>query len=94
MSLSLGDPFVPLISYDKLQPSRFPGIKIELQTFASLLIRYLLPMRLFASTALFALFPLPLVLGATYLLTDNIIGKTFYTNFDWEAIPDPTHGRV
>lgn len=51
-------------------------------------------MRLFASTALFALFPLPLVLGATYLLTDNIIGKTFYTNFDWEAIPDPTHGRV
>ncbi|EDR02394.1 glycoside hydrolase family 16 protein [Laccaria bicolor S238N-H82] len=51
-------------------------------------------MRLFASTALFALSPLPLVLGATYLLTDNIVGKTFYSNFDWEAIPDPTHGRV
>ncbi|TFK24816.1 glycoside hydrolase family 16 protein [Coprinopsis marcescibilis] len=34
------------------------------------------------------------VLAATYSLSDNIVGSGFYNSFDWEAIPDPTHGRV
>ncbi|GLB43086.1 putative glycoside hydrolase family 16 protein [Lyophyllum shimeji] len=33
-------------------------------------------------------------LGATYPLSDNIVGSAFYNNFNFEAIADPTHGRV
>lgn len=32
--------------------------------------------------------------GATYSLSDEIIGAGFYDKFNFEAIPDPTHGRV
>ncbi|PFH48249.1 glycoside hydrolase family 16 protein [Amanita thiersii Skay4041] len=33
-------------------------------------------------------------LTAAYTLSDNIIGSGFYNAFDFEAIADPTHGRV
>jgi hypothetical protein len=32
--------------------------------------------------------------GATYKLQDNVAGSGFYDFFAFEAIPDPTHGRV
>jgi len=32
--------------------------------------------------------------ASTYVLSDNVVGSHFYQYFDWEAIPDPTHGRV
>ncbi|KAF8803219.1 glycoside hydrolase family 16 protein [Phlegmacium glaucopus] len=33
-------------------------------------------------------------LANIYLLNNRIIGPDFYNNFDWEAIADPTNGRV
>lgn len=33
-------------------------------------------------------------LAATYSLTDTVIGSDFYNFFEWEAISDPTNGRV
>ena len=36
----------------------------------------------------------PSVLGALYPLSDTIIGSTFYNAFNFEAIADPSHGRV
>jgi len=33
-------------------------------------------------------------LATTYSLTDNIVGSGFYNAFEWEAIADPTNGRV
>jgi len=35
-----------------------------------------------------------LVLGTTYNLQDSITGTGFNSAFSYEAIPDPTHGRV
>ena len=32
--------------------------------------------------------------GAIYSLTENIVGEGFYDSFNFEAIPDPTNGRV
>ncbi|KAH0835785.1 hypothetical protein J3R83DRAFT_9628 [Lanmaoa asiatica] len=32
--------------------------------------------------------------GATYSLSDSIVGEGFYNAFNFEAIPDPTSGRV
>ena len=32
--------------------------------------------------------------GATHSLSDNIVGEGFYSAFNFEAIPDPTDGRV
>ncbi|KAF8128986.1 glycoside hydrolase family 16 protein [Boletus edulis] len=32
--------------------------------------------------------------GATYSLSDSIVGEGFYNAFTFEAIPDPTNGRV
>jgi hypothetical protein len=32
--------------------------------------------------------------GTNYILTSDIIGSAFYSAFTWEAIVDPTHGRV
>ena len=29
-----------------------------------------------------------------YSLVDTVIGPDFYTFFQWQAIPDPTNGRV
>ena len=29
-----------------------------------------------------------------YSLSDTVIGKDFYTFFEWQAMPDPTDGRV
>ncbi|KNZ74687.1 putative glycosidase C21B10.07 [Termitomyces sp. J132] len=34
------------------------------------------------------------VLCATYSLSDSIVGSGFLSNFNFEAIADPTHGRV
>ncbi|KAJ7349959.1 endo-beta-glucanase [Mycena albidolilacea] len=34
------------------------------------------------------------VLGATYHSAEHIVGAGFYDSFNFEAIPDPTHGRV
>ena len=31
---------------------------------------------------------------STFFLSDNIVGADFYQHFDWEALPDPSHGRV
>ncbi|KAG6835744.1 hypothetical protein H0H93_015045 [Arthromyces matolae] len=33
-------------------------------------------------------------LSAPYLLSDKIVGSDFYREFNFEAISDPTHGRV
>jgi hypothetical protein len=33
-------------------------------------------------------------LAASYGLADNIVGNSFYNAFSFEAIADPTHGRV
>lgn len=32
--------------------------------------------------------------GATYKLQDNVVGSSFYDFFQFQAIPDPTHGQV
>ena len=32
--------------------------------------------------------------GATYHLEDNVVGGAFFDAFEWQAIEDPTHGRV
>ncbi|KJA15432.1 glycoside hydrolase family 16 protein [Hypholoma sublateritium FD-334 SS-4] len=29
-----------------------------------------------------------------YHLTEKVVGRDFYSHFNWEAIEDPTHGRV
>ncbi|KAJ7648634.1 glycoside hydrolase family 16 protein [Mycena polygramma] len=34
------------------------------------------------------------VLGASYSRSENIVGQGFYNAFNFEAIPDPTHGHV
>ncbi|KAF9443774.1 glycoside hydrolase family 16 protein [Macrolepiota fuliginosa MF-IS2] len=34
------------------------------------------------------------VRGATYSISDTVAGSTFFNFFDFEAIADPTHGRV
>jgi hypothetical protein len=34
------------------------------------------------------------VLGDFYPLSDDIVGSSFYDEFNFEAITDPTHGRV
>ena len=36
----------------------------------------------------------PLSLASTYFLSDNVVGADFYQYFNWEAMPDPTQGRV
>ena len=46
------------------------------------------------ATVIVVLFPFTSTLAATYQLSDEIVGPTFYTAFEWEAIADPTHGRV
>lgn len=33
-------------------------------------------------------------IGQDWFLTSNIVGPAFYSAFNWEAIVDPTHGRV
>ncbi|KAF9445875.1 glycoside hydrolase family 16 protein [Macrolepiota fuliginosa MF-IS2] len=33
-------------------------------------------------------------LGAPYIISDTVAGPTFFDFFDFQAIPDPTHGRV
>ncbi|KAF4622601.1 hypothetical protein D9613_009002 [Agrocybe pediades] len=33
-------------------------------------------------------------LTSTYYLKENVVGRDFYSHFDWQAIKDPTHGRV
>lgn len=33
-------------------------------------------------------------ISATYPLSDTVIGSAFYSAFNFEAIADPTHGRV
>ncbi|PPR05555.1 hypothetical protein CVT24_003294 [Panaeolus cyanescens] len=45
------------------------------------------------SLALLASSLTPMLVGA-YQLTDQIIGNDFFNAFEWEAIADPTHGRV
>jgi hypothetical protein len=36
----------------------------------------------------------PVALAARYHLTDNWQGSSFWDNFEFQAIDDPTHGRV
>lgn len=45
------------------------------------------------SLALFSLAS-PALGGATYALTSSTVGNAFYSNFNFEAIPDPTAGDV
>lgn len=33
-------------------------------------------------------------LAATYSLSEKLVGQDFVDGFFFEAIPDPTHGRV
>lgn len=44
--------------------------------------------------SLILVLPVPSALAATYNLVDNILGTAFLTTFNFEAISDPTHGRV
>ncbi|KAF9475568.1 endo-1,3(4)-beta-glucanase [Pholiota conissans] len=46
-----------------------------------------------SATLLLALNAAP-VLGATYSLSDSVVGSGFYNFFQWENIADPTNGRV
>jgi hypothetical protein len=32
--------------------------------------------------------------AGTYSLTNDVVGSDFYNFFNWQAQPDPTHGRV
>ncbi|KAH7098711.1 glycoside hydrolase family 16 protein [Auriculariales sp. MPI-PUGE-AT-0066] len=41
-----------------------------------------------------ALLTVATVHAATYHIAETNVGKSFYDHFDFEAIPDPTHGRV
>jgi hypothetical protein len=34
------------------------------------------------------------VFGATYNIADSIVGSGFNSRFSYQAISDPTHGRV
>lgn len=43
---------------------------------------------------LLALLIIPTARGIDYALTDNWVGSSFLNEFTWEAIPDPTNGRV
>jgi hypothetical protein len=43
-------------------------------------------------TLLFAV--LPAAFAQHYCLEDEIIGEKFFRDFSFEAIADPTHGRV
>ncbi|KAK1221539.1 hypothetical protein PQX77_015658 [Marasmius sp. AFHP31] len=47
-----------------------------------------------ARSLLSLLFLLPSVLAASYSQQDNIVGSGFNDAFNYEAISDPTHGRV
>jgi len=44
--------------------------------------------------ALFALLSFTPALAGLYQFSDEIVGSDFYTAFKWEAIEDPTRGRV
>lgn len=44
--------------------------------------------------ALLALACVSPALGGTYSRTDSVSGSGFLDAFSYEAIPDPTHGRV
>ncbi|GLB34452.1 putative glycoside hydrolase family 16 protein [Lyophyllum shimeji] len=46
------------------------------------------------SPALAVLFLAGPALAASYQLSDSIVGRAFYDAFDFQAIDDPTHGRV
>ncbi|EJD42810.1 glycoside hydrolase family 16 protein [Auricularia subglabra TFB-10046 SS5] len=47
-----------------------------------------------ASLSLAALLGSSAVRAATYSLTTSSVGSSFYNNFDFQNISDPTHGRV
>ncbi len=47
-----------------------------------------------AFRAIFTLSYAALALAAAYSQTDNISGSGFLSAFNYEAIADPTHGRV
>lgn len=51
-------------------------------------MRYTAP-ALFAAVSL-----LSGVRAGTYGLSDNWVGSAFLSAFEWQAIADPTHGRV
>lgn len=51
-------------------------------------------MRFSTFIALTALFIPACAYGAIYSLSDEVYGPGFYSFFEWEAIEDPTHGRV
>jgi hypothetical protein len=51
-------------------------------------------MKIVSSSLTLALFTGSALAGATYVLRENIVGEGFYDSFSFEAIPDPTHGRV
>jgi hypothetical protein len=51
-------------------------------------------MRFSTFIALAALFNPTRSYGAIYSLSDEVCGPGFYGFFEWEAIEDPTHGRV
>jgi hypothetical protein len=47
-----------------------------------------------AFRAIFSLSYIALAFGATYSQTDSHSGSGFLSAFSYEAIADPTHGRV
>lgn len=51
-------------------------------------------MNVVSSSLTLALLTRSTLAGGFYSLTENIVGYGFYDSFNFEAIPDPTNGRV
>jgi hypothetical protein len=51
-------------------------------------------MNFISSGLLLALLTGSALAGGTYTLKENIVGEGFYDSFTFQAIPDPTNGRV
>jgi len=46
------------------------------------------------TTGLAILATLPSIFAASYNLADSYVGSNFFSTWSWQAIADPTHGRV
>jgi hypothetical protein len=46
------------------------------------------------TSSLALLAAIPSIYAASYNLADNYVGSNFFNTWSWQAIADPTHGRV
>jgi len=100
LRVDLDDPnFLNNRSRNAAVPASVPGIRIYLQDLNLIPSQVRLPptaMKACLSAGVIGiLFSLvPSVLGATYPISETIVGSGFYKAFSFETIDDPTHGRV